>query len=882
MAISQQPLPMGTPTKLSLKESNNLDNVAENIYELGSMKASNLSNNGIIKDEGVTNLYSTETVEAVDTIYFAPNGDKLTSQANNFYVNGLLLDFLSGNATYRTLAGRQILDFAVTASGTWLYLTVKNDGVAAVTYTISEYSTGGVTLLNSNSFAITPTYKNNYATFIKAHGMTYATANVAYIYFTGTTVDVKIRYSGSTYTVFTGTGKPYTFTGLTAFSQGGMVVVGGVPNNTSMPQSYYQASPFAGAWTAITECSYLSNYEFFSTSSGTALNLVGVPSRLSSANYTTFCTKVAISILGVITITTVTQAGLTIIPSDSYTGFGFHSGRFKSTAATKFSPYIIDGVGTPVTITETVTDYAIKPEAIAGINTSGYFVNTYQGQPTHVTRAINNTSPGAAMLCEYGSMSNRLPVELWLNALSIPTDSSFQLVRFGSSNITTYSSISDNVVQINEGHGYIVDTDALYMEPSGGGHCNAFVSDIYLTGTKQSAYQTFFKYSNAVDTGSIVGVAGVGTTYPTLTTVANAWIAPIRFYESTSGTLFAVADYNKGSITPVDTTVAYVANSNIPCPVDAVYSSGGITLLGQSAIQTVNYSDSDAFAQHYAGYTLANQLPVAYTFFNLFGQLYGFDGVKIYRMPINGAVVGIPVQVALARGLTFIANSPTVAWFLSDFDNCIYIFTGGQKVEKWQEMTGVATVSSGVYSVKENSLYLQLADTTTMIMRDNIAQQIANPYTSQTIYATALGTYFVDTSLFGTSTGQSKLLSYTAGTGTARSLTWQSGYYGIGRNQYTRITQIILAFKVADPVTTAITINYKWLTANANGTETATFAANTYTVSSTGYVFIQYNPAQSLVFGASIGFQCDKKVTLYDVTMYTTDGGVAPIPNRLP
>jgi hypothetical protein len=128
----------------------------------------------------------------------------------------------------------------------------------------------------------------------------------------------------------------------------------------------------------------------------------------------------------------------------------------------------------------------------------------------------------------------------------------------------------------------------------------------------------------------------------------------------------------------------------------------------------------------------------------------------------------------------------------------------------------------------------------------------------------------------------SKLWTYYSGSGTPITVTWQSGFYGLGRNQYCRITQAVVTVKITDPTITSITINYKWVTANSSGTETATYSGGTYQVSTTGYARFQYNPTQSLVYGASIGVSFSKKAILYDAVMYYTDGGVAPVPNRLP
>ena len=767
-------------------------------------------------------------------------------------------------------------------------------------YIVREYNPVTNTVINTTTLTTVVNNVPDYACLVKSHQMTFATADVAYIYFSGSTVTCSVFVSSVSKVIFNAAGKPYNYTGISAFKNGGTYIVGGIPNNTIMPQSYYSASPYT-AWTAIGESSYLANYEEFNTSASLALNLIATPSRLSSANWTTFGTKVSISTAGAVTTTTVTQAGLTIVPNDTYSGFGWSSGRYKSTAATKFSPFILDGAGTPVTITETVTDYGQKPIPVCSFGlTTDQKAYLYCAPPsaTLADSLKTNARPaqvvwggtaGAMPLVEYGNVSNTSPVCQYLNSSGVyivtipgpqfsPGTGTITVSTIGA-NTYQMKPISKDVVALTDSYGTIINTVTGITEVNQGSMCPGFVSDIYLTGTNLVSYQTIAKYSNAVDLGTNTLVVGpTATSSMTATSISGAVLLPVVFYVGASAPLYAVGLLSGGSQIATDTTVSYSANTNLPPPVDAIYSGGGVQLLGSSALQTVGEVDADGFSQYYAGYTLANQLPVSYQFFNLFGQLYGFDGQKIFRVPVNGATVGTPEQVALASGLIFIANSPTVAWFYSSFDNTLYVFTGGQKVDKWQEMTGTVATTSGAYSVRENTLYLQLSNATTLMFRDNFAGIMTNAYPTQTIYTTDTGTYFVNT----VTPSLSKLWTYYSGSGTPITVTWQSGFYGLGRNQYCRITQAVVTVKITDPTTTSITINYKWVTANSSGTETATYSGGTYQVSTTGYARFQYNPTQSLVYGASIGVSFSKKAILYDAVMYYTDGGVAPVPNRLP
>ncbi len=757
---------------------------------------------------------------------------------------------------------------------------------SAITYTVLEYN--GTSVINSTALATSQTNVTNYACLVKTHAMTFASVQVAYIYFTApTTVTAAVFVSGTSNTAFTGTGLPNTFRAISAFSNGGTTIIGGIPDTTTTgPRSYYNTTPSNyGAWTAVSQASYLSTYEDFNILASGTLNLMASTSSLASANQNIFGTKVSISTAGAVTVTTSTVAGLVIVPTDTYTGFGWSSGRYKSTAATKFSGFLLDGT-TVVRKDQTATDYAIKPHSAGSVGiTSGAkaFVYAISGA---VSQVCWGGVSGIMPISEFGDVAFSRPVDQWTDGTNYyvmwlsDTGPMVMATILPAGTLGAYSikPISRDVIALTDSYSTIINTTTGVSEPNQGGHCPAFISDIYLSGSNQLAYQTVANYSNAADLGQSTATLAGLTTGMTSSTIAGAVQYPVVFYQSASGTLSAFALFAGGTQTGTDTTIAYVQNTNLPAPVDAVYSGGGVQLLNGSALQTVNESDADGFSQYYAGYTLANQYPVSYQFFNLFGQLYGFDGNKIFRMPVNGAVAGTPEQITIATGLTFIANSPTIAWFWGSFDNTLYAFNGGASVDRWQPMTGLGLVSSGVFNIREDALFLQLNDATTLIFRDGTPQLLANTFTSQITYSTDLGVFFVNSS----TPSQSETWTYYTGSGTPITLTWQSGFVGQGRNQYLRMTQAVFAFKVTDPATTNITINYKALTDTVEQNETATFAAGTYTASANGYVRIQYGPTQPLTYGFSLGFSCSKQIVLYQLTAYYTDGGVAPITNRLP
>jgi len=131
---SQQPDPLGTPLAIGFNQGINLDQVNENIYPVNGETAPHLTNTGVLRDNGVTNLYETTAVDSNGQyVMYAPNGKKIsldtTSNFGRIFVDGVLTGGLSGQAfgkaalASRVIAPLGAIDFAVATNGRWLLLT---------------------------------------------------------------------------------------------------------------------------------------------------------------------------------------------------------------------------------------------------------------------------------------------------------------------------------------------------------------------------------------------------------------------------------------------------------------------------------------------------------------------------------------------------------------------------------------------------------------------------------------------------------------------------------------------------------------------------------------------------------------------------------------
>jgi len=158
MATSQQPMPQGTPFPVKFNTSINLDNVNENVYGFDDGTAPALTNTGILRDDGVTNLYETTSTSSFSNTFYAPNGKKieLSYSDQTAYVDGSKVgSFGPYGESSRVSAPLGAIDMAVTSTDTWLLLnktTTVSLTVTAITGTPAPVlSTGWYSVAYGNN-----------------------------------------------------------------------------------------------------------------------------------------------------------------------------------------------------------------------------------------------------------------------------------------------------------------------------------------------------------------------------------------------------------------------------------------------------------------------------------------------------------------------------------------------------------------------------------------------------------------------------------------------------------------------------------------------------------------------------------------------------------
>lgn len=147
-----------------------------------------------------------------------------------------------------------------------------------------------------------------------------------------------------------------------------------------------------------------------------------------------------------------------------------------------------------------------------------------------------------------------------------------------------------------------------------------------------------------------------------------------------------------------------------------------------SIVNGVNYiTPTVELADDYACrlYTQNNQLMIMYNYsqqiyygnqiFTIYGYNYYYDGQGIYYLGSQNNYDSNQF-VCYALGLTFLANNGSEAYFYSDWEKRLFIFTGSNTIAAADSLTNIGRVVDALFSSKEQILYM-LTDDNKLILR---------------------------------------------------------------------------------------------------------------------------------------------------------------------
>jgi len=434
-------------------------------------------------------------------------------------------------------------------------------------------------------------------------------------------------------------------------------------------------------------------------------------------------------------------------------------------------------------------------------------------------------------------------------------------------------------------------------------------------------FMAYGAYANSVDT-KLMGITvnaytdgsqtPVGYTQPSVHTSFGYY--PIYKYWNT-GTSFGniILDSSARPITSTSLTTAlfssvniypfYVQNSTIPIPLGLNWSgrsigtnSSATTYSFQETFITGGYvGGATTVTSDYDGYIIGNAIPANGITFTLFSTNYFFDGRSIFQISFNGAYVQFPLQKAVtADGLQFIAQSQDKAFFLSAFDNSIYIFDGGRSLYKMRKFTLNGAITQGVFNVRDNTLMLD-ATTQWIWMRDGIisfdtknANQIGS---ALSFYDTTKGIYIGNNfQLYQYGYSQSQIFVPTSLTGSKAvvPLDFQTAYYGMGANKISlELSYYVTVFNASKAKTALNVTIYGFNQDEQKGfvnqnPQKSVVNINPADYDDAGYFRFSVTPRYSKVLASSIGIECATKIAVVEVMLRYDDASIEAVyaPNR--
>ena len=469
-----------------------------------------------------------------------------------------------------------------------------------------------------------------------------------------------------------------------------------------------------------------------------------------------------------------------------------------------------------------------------------------------------------------------------------------QFVAVNTTTTPQFTEIQPGVISLNTltAFGAIIDCNYATMYYNYSGYTPSF----YMNGSGSTDAHSvmylkiFNQYSSSIDQGQVYG------DYQYLSAMSNTPITNWSAWNGQNGNY--IGDFYTGATQSGNavTTNAiwgnnashnggYVFNANIPPGGDALFISGSINMLNAVAIQTQNYFGYYLFAQGGGSALLPWRTA---SVFILHAIYYACDGTYIYQINLTGGSTGVlaqaPLKMAYAVGMKYLCVSPEKAYFYSQFDNSIYYFDGGQSLNKLIEFNQKPLIQTGVYSVRDDSVYVQTVSSIISIREETerfepelsinaeALQMTENPLpvswisgTSKMI-STSSGVYFITGPVTATrqyypAAAGSSLINLNYRTSFMSPSEWMTMQIG-------RIAgQIYCTSNIAGG--TIVLYNYYMLPDGTYGIDTDTQVMTN--LNSQGYYRFTWNPPHSNVLASSFAIQhttSEQKIDLIELVYY--------------
>ena len=312
--------------------------------------------------------------------------------------------------------------------------------------------------------------------------------------------------------------------------------------------------------------------------------------------------------------------------------------------------------------------------------------------------------------------------------------------------------------------------------------------------------------------------------------------------------------------------------SVLPIAIGYAYNSRTMQTLDYTVFLNLNYASSAFFniQNAYDGYGQGNEITGIFDNFVLYGQNYVYDGRFIYSIGFSNNIFSDKVIQVPGYGLKYLAQSPTDAFFLSEFDNSVFTFTGDRKLDKGYRFSKETPILNGIYSERDNTLLLQATDRFLWI-RDKIVTRNLKKANQQNIamFDTTSGAVILGNN--GVSNFSWKYTWAPLVGSTVVPFTWQSGYFGSQGNQKSIINSFVLTFYNAAKTNTVIQGVVRHIDENGEQQQNVIWTIQPNEWSTNGIKRVRTQPRVQRSLASSVSFTATDKIVLLSAEMELKD-----------
>lgn len=695
---------LGTIFDVPFEVTLNTDSVAYDINVMGVNAPKNLANNGIVRDGGLTEVYSSiKPLVTKNSVYHTSNGNKVyidSTGHKSVYINDVKQFELDTNISFREeLKIKGYGDCSISATGTFLCLRFTG-----TQFILDELNDAG-TVINTKSANYSAAPVSLPAFCIVIDNTTHSFANSLYVVFCklgatpGTNAINSIDFTTSTVTQIIGSGTALSL--ISAYKVGSGYVVSfdttpplprgalftgapAPPNKMGITNAvaplfacYYNDTTMVGAFTNVTFGGIQLDGQL--SKNWYTKNLYIIGDMHTNPSTTIFCVGTITYAAGHIVATSCSVfTGVSGQCSHSQFGAVYQMYQGAATTSTFLGGTIIDlSLPWAVNTASTERDGAgggvnynvmFSPDCafILAINTTTFLsVKNTGGSNALLTLSNTKTSQGNA-LCSLGDIYNMSQIFFYQisnnesgKILFRNSDGNYSYIRYGNDIDFSYSEIDKGVVSIScSSMINIIDTNKKTLVTNCSTFITSTVAPMVVSSTVGTDVVNFFaenEYSQCVDLGSYtaVPIGNLGTDSTTGQAITKLFSTYLRdsisdIYVYVNGRGRDTISNAFGTINPIASFFSYTISG-------AKYTGGGDFTYIPSPYEPIPITSGYDFRNGMAllnngsavgavgltNYDGINFLLQKYdASFRLFGQLYAFDGEYIYNLPLSAGSSG--------------------------------------------------------------------------------------------------------------------------------------------------------------------------------------------------------------------------------------------------